>query len=144
MCICVVVVLCSVCGLLCFFLRIRRPPRSTRTDTLFPYTTLFRSSADQPADHLGGVVDHGNDARIVDAGRADHADGADHLLLGIAVGRDDHRAAGKAEQPVLRARSEERRVGKERDSTCSSRWSPYHYKKKTITKTKHRTRPTCT
>src|SRR3546814_19146735 len=26
-----------------FFLRIRRPPRSTRTDTLFPYTTLFRS-----------------------------------------------------------------------------------------------------
>src|SRR3546814_8961632 len=34
------------CGCLfccCFFLMIRRPPRSTRTDTLFPYTTLFRS-----------------------------------------------------------------------------------------------------
>src|SRR3546814_10631762 len=28
-----------------FFLMIRRPPRSTRTDTLFPYTTLFRSNA---------------------------------------------------------------------------------------------------
>src|SRR3546814_11985326 len=28
-----------------FFLMIRRPPRSTRTDTLFPYTTLFRSQA---------------------------------------------------------------------------------------------------
>src|SRR3546814_11492242 len=28
---------------LCFVLMIRRPPRSTRTDTLFPYTTLFRS-----------------------------------------------------------------------------------------------------
>src|SRR3546814_6190302 len=28
------------------FLMIRRPPRSTRTDTLFPYTTLFRSQAD--------------------------------------------------------------------------------------------------
>src|SRR3546814_8914628 len=27
----------------CFFLIIRRPPSSTRTDTLFPYTTLFRS-----------------------------------------------------------------------------------------------------
>src|SRR3546814_17847998 len=27
-----------------FFLIIRRPPRSTRTDTLFPYTTLFRSA----------------------------------------------------------------------------------------------------
>src|SRR3546814_19228491 len=32
-------------GLLSFFLRIRRPPRSTRTDTLFPYTTLFRAEA---------------------------------------------------------------------------------------------------
>src|SRR3546814_14192817 len=33
-------------SLLCFFfLMIRRPPRSTRTDTLFPYTTLFRSPA---------------------------------------------------------------------------------------------------
>src|SRR3546814_4845610 len=35
-----------------FFLMIRRPPRSTRTDTLFPYTTLFRS---------------GPEARIVEA-----------------------------------------------------------------------------
>src|SRR3546814_1521292 len=32
---------CSFCVV--FFLMIRRPPRSTRTDTLFPYTTLFRS-----------------------------------------------------------------------------------------------------
>src|SRR3546814_17161539 len=32
---------CHVCF---FFLMIRRPPRSTRTDTLFPYTTLFRST----------------------------------------------------------------------------------------------------
>src|SRR3546814_18238663 len=31
--------------LLFFFLMIRRPPRSTRTDTLFPYTTLFRSDS---------------------------------------------------------------------------------------------------
>src|SRR3546814_18693680 len=30
--------------LVVFFLMIRRPPRSTRTDTLFPYTTLFRSA----------------------------------------------------------------------------------------------------
>src|SRR3546814_5445636 len=34
-------VLFSTCTI--FFLMIRRPPRSTRTDTLFPYTTLFRS-----------------------------------------------------------------------------------------------------
>src|SRR3546814_16010122 len=33
-----------------FFLMIRRPPRSTRTDTLFPYTTLFRS---YPLESLG-------------------------------------------------------------------------------------------
>src|SRR3546814_1598137 len=53
-----------------FFLMIRRPPRSTRTDTLFPYTTLFRSA--QPLGHdapaLAGMavvlVDH------VDAGDA--------------------------------------------------------------------------
>src|SRR3546814_5509212 len=31
------------CIIVIFFLMIRRPPRSTRTDTLFPYTTLFRS-----------------------------------------------------------------------------------------------------
>src|SRR3546814_15041192 len=33
-----------------FFLMIRRPPRSTRTDTLFPYTTLFRSLLDDVAN----------------------------------------------------------------------------------------------
>src|SRR3546814_18811417 len=38
--------------LLFFFLMIRRPPRSTRTDTLFPYTTLFRSPHRRPADRL--------------------------------------------------------------------------------------------
>src|SRR3546814_7048210 len=38
-----------LCILLFFFLMIRRPPRSTRTDTLFPYTTLFRSSPIRPA-----------------------------------------------------------------------------------------------
>src|SRR3546814_20612748 len=35
------------CCMYFFFLMIRRPPRSTRTDTLFPYTTLFRSGAGQ-------------------------------------------------------------------------------------------------
>src|SRR3546814_1488986 len=56
-----------------FFLMIRRPPRSTRTDTLFPYTTLFRSVlvpvvegveseqhglADELAQHLVGRAHH--------------------------------------------------------------------------------------
>src|SRR3546814_10025302 len=35
-----------LCFDIVFFLMIRRPPRSTRTDTLFPYTTLFRSQLD--------------------------------------------------------------------------------------------------
>src|SRR3546814_19789252 len=47
-----------------FFLMIRRPPRSTRTDTLFPYTTLFRSPygpfAQQrlPVRDLAGLAIH--------------------------------------------------------------------------------------
>src|SRR3546814_3600001 len=45
---------------------IRRPPRSTRTDTLFPYTTLFRSP---PAAH--GALAPGDDGRQI--GRAHHA-----------------------------------------------------------------------
>src|SRR3546814_10955012 len=40
---------------LMFFLMIRRPPRSTRTDTLFPYTTLFRSARRLARDHLGDI-----------------------------------------------------------------------------------------
>src|SRR6056297_3695313 len=35
---------------------IRRPPRSTRTDTLFPYTTLFRSHARGAREHRGDLV----------------------------------------------------------------------------------------
>src|SRR3546814_17288032 len=44
-----------------FFLMIRRPPRSTRTDTLFPYTTLFRSywwSDDSGLRQHGGWCSH--------------------------------------------------------------------------------------
>src|SRR3546814_2260697 len=38
--------------MLFFFLMIRRPPRSTRTDTLFPYTTLFRSVVRAPRTEI--------------------------------------------------------------------------------------------
>src|SRR3546814_4286106 len=50
--------MCSFCF---FFLMIRRPPRSTRTDTLFPYTTLFRSPRLRHGRELGdlGIVDAG-------------------------------------------------------------------------------------
>src|SRR3546814_15909570 len=49
-----------MCCVNVFFLMIRRPPRSTRTDTLLPYTTLFRSGqAHEPLLHaaLMAVVD---------------------------------------------------------------------------------------
>src|SRR3546814_3605548 len=56
--------------MVCFFLMIRRPPRSTRTDTLFPYTTLVRSAAEarelQPRRRmpLGDVAGHVDAADI--------------------------------------------------------------------------------
>src|SRR3546814_2771236 len=43
--------------LMLFFLMIRRPPRSTRTDTLFPYTTLFRSFIFIAIQAMGQFVD---------------------------------------------------------------------------------------
>src|SRR3546814_16454586 len=45
--ICLYVVLVDIYNCI-FFLMIRLPPRSTRTDTLFPYTTLFRSGSPSP------------------------------------------------------------------------------------------------
>src|SRR3546814_20525307 len=102
-----------------FFLMIRRPPRSTRTDTLFPYTTLFRSSTwrdeaaltvvmaaqGYPGTPTKGTVIEGLDA----------AAGTGAMVFHASTARD---AEGR--------RSEERRVGKECVSTCRSRWSPYH------------------
>src|SRR3546814_3303921 len=49
-------VFCKSVGCIFVFLMIRRPPRSTRTDTLFPYTTLFRSPSDQMADLRDDMV----------------------------------------------------------------------------------------
>src|SRR3546814_11651304 len=70
---------------------IRRPPRSTRTDTLFPYTTLFRS------------LD-----RIQRFGQPDAGQGV------LALDRR-HRNGGRQGIGIVRVvvRSEERRVGKE-------------------------------
>src|SRR3546814_8983682 len=48
---------CEMLFLCFFFLMIRRPPRSTRTDTLFPYTTLFRS--DRRSGEIPGRAGHG-------------------------------------------------------------------------------------
>src|SRR3546814_8820056 len=55
---------------------LRRPQRSTRTDTLFPYTTLFRSAGDRLSDRAKPVGDRARGdpaagARLVDALPAD-------------------------------------------------------------------------
>src|SRR3546814_15967310 len=48
-----------------FFLMIRRPPRSTRTDTLFPYTTLFRSARSVVGSPDTLVVDKGTTTQTI-------------------------------------------------------------------------------
>src|SRR3546814_14308885 len=113
---------------------IRRPPRSTRTDTLVPYTTLFRSRQ----LHLEHVMVEMNE--LDDVGRAmDRCEVLGHKLLQpLGRHRNDHMVSFYVETPsgfgmeigfdgVLCGddwiRSEERRVGKECVRTCSSRWS---------------------
>src|SRR3546814_15674218 len=46
-----------------FFLMIRRPPRSTRTDTLLPYTTLFRSLFEKRRGSVAAGIVDGNGKR---------------------------------------------------------------------------------
>src|SRR3546814_20139348 len=55
------------CLVVFFFLMIRRPPRSTRTDTLFPYTTLFRSRVVAGKSGMRLKTDTRLDADVVDA-----------------------------------------------------------------------------
>src|SRR3546814_11389504 len=111
---------------------IRRPPRSTRTDTLFPYTTLFRSPLPR-----GGFTRRALQHSSVRRGfhrttprcaqdRARHANGIwvfDHLL---PVPDRDYDLSGISERYLSVARSEERRVGKACVSTCRSRGAPCH------------------
>src|SRR3546814_4528282 len=59
---------------------IRRPPRSTRTDTLFPYTTLFRSAGQ--VDAVGGD-DHGAAPWAAEGQRGGVLLGAQHQCCGI-------------------------------------------------------------
>src|SRR3546814_20271649 len=58
--VCFVLVMAGDIVYLFFFLMIRRPPRSTRTDTLFPYTTLFRSPSQAARPGSRSVGWHGN------------------------------------------------------------------------------------
>src|SRR3546814_13223842 len=108
---------------------IRRPPRSTRTYTLFPYTTIFRSDHVKPR----WVFGRGGAKQCTIGPRT----GCDHIGDGkggrqaeikrsVAELQVEIQQAGLAASDALPCRSEERRVGKECVSTCRSRWSPYH------------------
>src|SRR3546814_15046016 len=53
-----------------FFLMIRRPPRSTRTDTLFPYTTLFRSKPQRTISHTTSTTNGSSSSSGMNVPRA--------------------------------------------------------------------------
>src|SRR3546814_15671817 len=140
----------SIFFLFFFFLMIRRPPRSTRTDTLFPYTTLFRSwrprwrhrglvsavlqSAEIPHCAVRPAWLRQIDAACRTAREHDLGSGRRH---GADPGAARYRAMARVRwllgidagpdlcRDASARRSEERRVGKECVSTCRTRWSPY-------------------
>src|SRR3546814_16343589 len=68
----------------CVFLRIRRPPRSTRTDTLVPYPTLFRSPAlphrARPGQRRGGHPGGGVMTTLTRSGRVLDVEVPDDLI----------------------------------------------------------------
>src|SRR3546814_11506564 len=135
---------------------IRRPPRSTRTDTLFPYTTLFRSASEVPGSGRvtlwPPVSDDLDDAEedeegwVGDATRAlagkvarsvrEMIDGGTLASKGRPIRPEDvmilvKRRGELASPPVARlyaegVRSEGRRVGEECVSTCRSRGVAEH------------------
>src|SRR3546814_13905101 len=124
---------------------IRRPPRATRTDTHFPYTTLFRACARRAAARPTPISTwSGSDERTASRRRrvlvAGPRDARAGPLAEAADARTDavrghdgvrRRPAVRDRRGGIRHRSEGRRVGKECVRTCRSRWSQYHYKKKT-------------
>src|SRR3546814_615233 len=80
-----------------FFLMIRRPPRSTRTDTLFPYTTLFRSGGDDVVADTA-VVGARTEMELLVVAEATlqpHAGELDRLRIGEAL-RQRHRGGADA------------------------------------------------
>src|SRR3546814_20687415 len=70
-----------------FFLRIRRPPRSTRTDTLFPYTTLFRSYYAVPIEWLASLEKQPVETKLPITGQAfwEADDAAKPFFMQVAV-----------------------------------------------------------
>src|SRR3546814_2203289 len=103
---------------------IRRPPRSTRTDTLFPYTTLFRSLAVHGIPGINGKIQHGVfklmavnpyfpalrpgdrfDADLVAYGAVDQFDHAMNQSVQIKTLRQQRIRAREGEQAASQCRS---------------------------------------
>src|SRR3546814_15625028 len=121
---------------------IARPPRSTRTYTLFPSTTLFRAAWGLPhaaavaaitinparvfgvADHAGSLAEGGAAELVLWSG--DPLEPLSQPRLIFVEGIEAPLTARSLDLRDRYARSEERRVGKECVSTCRSRWSPNH------------------
>src|SRR3546814_14066356 len=104
------------------------PPRYTRTATLFPYTTLFRSVP------IARPFPPGNSSIVllIQALHERFSFLIGHLFcencIGLIIFCCYVKAAQVKDTVLIGAnqRSEERRVGKEFVSKCRSRWSPYH------------------
>src|SRR3546814_18491880 len=121
---------------------IRRPPRSTRTDTLFPYTTLFRSAeAAHLRIHLADARQdqhrrlHARDAELLEHVVAVHVgqveiEQDDVVIVELAEIEAFFTQIGGVDVEPLGRGSAERRVGNECVSTCRSRWSPGNKKNK--------------
>src|SRR3546814_13348561 len=111
---------------------IRVPPRATRTEPHFPYTTLFRAGRLHLVDGADHVLVGDGEAKAVawlDGGGAD-CDREGNDAEGGELAHEATRMRANARHSPwgqeIAARSEERRVGKECVSTCRSRWSPNH------------------
>src|SRR3546814_15430671 len=99
---------------------IRRPPRSTRTDTLFPYTTLFRSAC-----RPGGKIETGTDSAANAERRIVHGNGnflQPQRAVHAVDGQGKNKTGAEGESFKGAGRWEEGRVGKECVSKGRSRW----------------------
>src|SRR3546814_7096022 len=97
---------CYSISIFCFFfLRIRRPPRSTRTDTLFPYTALFRSLGFPGQRYRPGqraAHHHAPWRQGLGAGRAGRGRHVSLLAAGHRRGRGAERRVGGMNKKELR------------------------------------------
>src|SRR3546814_11802434 len=123
---------------------IRRPPRSTRTDTLFPYTTLFRSlglaAGLEDLRRIGifkrqilHILRKNRQLRLFIGAVGFTRTNIRALFFGHFPSLAEMSHARLASRRARHAQEADRKrvvEGKSGVSTCNSRWAPYHKKKK--------------